>query len=342
MTAMPDSATQLASRAATGMACAVSAVCFYVAQDAMMKFVMGTYSIWWLLFARSLVAVVVLAPLIRLLGSPHRLFTPLWPLHLARGALFTVGFSAFYAAFPFMGLAEVSTIFYSAPLITAALSALWLRETIGPHRMGALGVGFVGVVIAMNPGGETFSAVALLPLLCAVCYSVAQILARKIGERESTLTVGFQSLGFGGLIVLPAAWLLNTILGFGPEFAHLRLSAPQLSVEALAWSGTIGLFGMVGFVLISRAYQVANASFVASFDYTYLPFAAVLGYAVWGEVPSLSTLAGMTLIVASGFYLGLRELRAARRHDETPAIAEATFVPGGTGPLATHPNEGPT
>lgn len=333
--------TQATPRALSGIACVIGAVCLYVTQDAMMKSLMGALPVWWLLFARSLVAVLLLVPLIRVLGAPHRLLSPLWPLHLARGALFTLGFSAFYAAFPFMGLAEVSTIFFSAPLITAALSALWLREPIGAHRIGALLVGFAGVLIAMNPTGETFSWIALLPLFCAASYAVAQILARRIGERDSTLTVGLQSLGFAGLIVLPIGWGLDSYLGFGPDYAHLRFAMPDLSGAALAWMGAVGLLGMLGFLFISRAYQLASASLVAPFDYTYLPIAAVLGYAIWDEAPGAGTLTGMALIVASGLYLGLRELRAARRRDIAPATAETAFVPGATGPVTTHEDEGP-
>ena len=97
---------------------------FFVAQDALMKTLLLTYPIWLLLFARSVLSVGVLTPLILWLGTPHRLLTPLWPLHMLRGLLFAAGFSLFYPAFPFMGLAEVSTIFFSAPLITALLAAV--------------------------------------------------------------------------------------------------------------------------------------------------------------------------------------------------------------------------
>ena len=109
-----------------------------------------------LIFTRSIITILVLTPTILILGRPHRLFTPLWPLHLARAALFAFGFSLFFAAFPFMGLAEVTTIFFSVPMMTALLAAIFLNETIGRHRIGALLIGFVGVLIAMNPTGDAF------------------------------------------------------------------------------------------------------------------------------------------------------------------------------------------
>lgn len=323
----PDS-PGLPSRALHGIICVEIGTLFFVAQDAMMKSMLGIYPIWTLIFVRSVMSVLVLLPLVVLLGGPHRLLTPLWPLHLARAALFATGFSLFYAAFPFMGLAEVTTIFFAAPLITALMAALWLRETIGPHRMGALVVGFAGVLIAMNPTGEAFSWIAILPLLCAVTYAASQIIARKIGDRETTLTVGLYTLGFSGLMILPMGWSVNQIIAIPPDYAHLAWGWPSAPLEDLPALALLGLCGMGGYLFLSRAYQVANASLVAPFDYSYLPFATVLAYILWDEVPGFNTVIGMTLIVLSGLYIGYRELRAYR-HSDTPApVAETVFLPG--------------
>ena len=126
------------SRAVQGILCIEVAMLLFVAQDAVMKGLLSSYPVWPLLFARSVVAVLVLVPLIAMLGGPHSLRSALWPLHMARAFLFAAGFSMFYAAFPFMGLAEVSTIFFSAPLMTALMAALFLGERVGAHRVGAL------------------------------------------------------------------------------------------------------------------------------------------------------------------------------------------------------------
>lgn len=316
------------SRALQGIVCVEIAMLLFVGQDGMMKTLLTVYPVWLLIFVRSVVTLLVMTPLIWYLGAPHRLLTPLWPLHLLRAFLFASGFSMFYAAFPFMGLAEVSTIFFSAPLITALFAALFLRETIGPHRSAALVVGFIGVLIAMNPTGENFSWVAILPLCTAVTYAISQIIARKIGDRESTLTVGLYTLTFAGLLILPMGWLVNQVIPITPETYHLRWDLPAQAFSDLPRLAVLGCIGMAAYMLISRAYQVANASLVAPFDYTYLPFATLLAYLLWDEIPGLNTLTGMALIIASGLYLGWRELRAARNSDETPVTAEAIFAPG--------------
>ena len=140
------------SRAVAGILCIEFGMLLFVFQDGMMKALLGDFTVWMLIFARATVAVVVLVPTILLLGYPHRLLTPLWPLHFTRAALFTVGFSLYYAAFPRMGLAELTAIFFAAPLFTSIFAALFLGETIGARRITCLLIGFVGVVIAMNPG----------------------------------------------------------------------------------------------------------------------------------------------------------------------------------------------
>lgn len=316
------------SRALHGIACAEVGMVLFVVQDVLMKTMLDTHPVWHLILARSLVTLIVLTPIILWLGGPHRILTPFWKLHLVRAALLAMGFSLFYSAFPLMGLAEVTTIFFSAPLMTALLAAVVLRETIGIHRILALVVGFVGVIIAMNPGSDSFTWVAILPLICALTYAISQILARQMGEQESTLTMGLQTIGFMGLMILPIGWLTNQIIDIGPEFNHLRMAWPTELARDWPQFLALSLVGMTGWMLLTRAYQVANASLVAPFDYTYMPIALVVAWVLFDEVPPTATWLGMTLIVASGLYLGYRELRATRHGDDPTNVAEATFAPG--------------
>lgn len=315
-------------RAVEGIGCIILGMMFFVAQDGMMKSLLDLYPIWMLIAARGVMAIATLGPAIAYLGPPYRLFSPLWPLHLLRAALFATGFSFFYAAFPFMGLAEISTIFFSAPLITALLAALLLGEQIGPHRIGALIIGFLGVVIAMNPTSGAFHWVALFPLICATTYALSQIIARRIGDRETTLTTGLYTIAFSSILMAPAGWTFNQLFSVGPEFHHLRWAWPGPSAVDALRLAFLGAVGMFGYMLLSRAYQITSASIVAPFDYSYLPFATFMAYLVWDEVPSRTTLFGMGLIIASGLYLGYRELRSSRRHIEPLPVAEAVVAPG--------------
>ncbi|MCJ8309787.1 MAG: DMT family transporter [Hyphomicrobiales bacterium] len=320
--------TNATSRSLEGIACVVIGMLLFVGQDGMMKFMLEIFPIWTLMAVRGLIALVVLTSLILWLGKPHRLFTPLWRLHVLRGLLLGFGFSLFYAAFPFMNLAEVSTIFFSAPLMIGVLSVVMLGETIGKHRTAALVIGFAGVLIAMNPQIDNFRWATVLPLVCAFSYALAQILARRIGERETTLTTGLYTLVFSSLAVLPAGWLLNQVVDIGPDMVHLGWHFPALDGQLVLFLILVGINGSIGFLLLSRAYQVANASLVAPFDYTYLPFATLMAYFVWSEVPSTNTLIGMALIIACGLYLGYREIRNAQSQDDPLPVAETFVAPG--------------
>ncbi len=317
------------SQTIAGIICIELGTLLFAFQDGMMKSLLGDFTVWTLIVARAIVTVLVFVPVILFLGRPHRLFSPLWPLHLMRASLFAVGFSLFYTAFPFMGLAELTTIFFSAPLITAVLAALFLGETVGLRRTTCLLIGFAGVIVAMNPTGETFQLVAILPLLCAVTYSFSQIMARPIGENETSLTLGLYTIALAGILVVPLGFAVNQMFELGPEFRHIRWewSVPD-SDETLSLL-FLGLIGMVAYTLLSRAYQIANASLIAPFDYSYLPIAAILGYVGWGEVPNWNTLTGMVLIIGSGLYLGYREIQLARHASDPKPTADTVFLPGG-------------
>lgn len=329
LTATP---THAPSRTLTGIACVVIGMTFFAIQDALMKDYLPSYPIWFLLFLRSCMAVVILVPLILVLGGPQMLKTRFMQVHCLRGALFAVGFAVFYMAFPFMGLAEATTIFFSAPLIIALMAVLFLGERIGPHRLGALALGFLGVLIAINPiasfSGGVFTWISLLPLLSAVLYASSQILARHIGDRESSLTVGLYTLVWSGPVVLAMGFILNQIFIFGPEFSHMTWRFPEIPASHVIALLCLGASGLVGYVLLSRAYQVAEPSKISLFDYSYLPIATAMAWVIWAELPPLNTVIGMVLVISSGIYIGIREMRINSDDSDPAPLSETLTAPG--------------
>lgn len=316
------------SRTLQGIGCVLAGMVLFVGQDLLMKGMLASYPVWMLIFVRSIVALVTLLPLVLWLGAPHRVLSPLWPWYLARAFLFASGFAMFYSAFPFMGLAEVTTLFFAAPLITATLASVFLQEKIGLHRIAALLVGFAGVVIAMNPTGGDFGWISVLPLLCALTYAISQIIVRKIGEQDTTLVIGLYTISFSGLLIVPLGFAVTQLIVITPELNHLRMDWPVPDADGVAMLALLGSIGTVAYILVSRAYQIASASVIAPFDYSYLPVAAILGYLLWGEIPPLTTFVGMVLIVASGMYTAYRELRPGRAADDMPPTAQTVFTPG--------------
>jgi drug/metabolite transporter (DMT)-like permease len=329
MTASTDTSAPSLSHTLQGIACVIVGMVLFVWQDVLMKGMLTDYPVWMLIFVRSIVALMTLLPLVLWLGAPHRVFTPLWPWYLARAMLFGAGFAMFYAAFPFMGLAEVTTLFFAAPLMTAMLASVFLQEKIGFHRIAALLVGFAGVVIAMNPAGGNFGWISVLPLLCALTYAISQIIVRKIGEQDTSLVIGLYTISFSGVLIIPMGFAVTHVIEVTPELNHLRMNWPVPNVEGIAMLALLGAIGTVAYTLVSRAYQIASASVIAPFDYSYLPLAAAMGYLLWGEVPPYTTFVGMVLIVASGMYTAYRELRVHRTADDNPPTAQTVFTPGG-------------
>ena len=328
MTLSTQAPTATSSRAIAGILCIELGTVLFALQDGMMKALLGEFTVWMLILARAFVTVMILVPMILLLGKPHRLFSPLWPLHALRAFLFAFGFSLFYTAFPFMGLAELTTIFFSAPLFTALLAALLLGETVGMRRLCCLLVGFCGVMIAMNPTGESFTVIAILPLICAITYSFSQIIARRIGDRDTSLTLGLYTITLAGLFIIPLGYFINVFFELGPDFRHIHWTWALPDSGRLLFLLLLGLVGMAAYMLLSRAYQIADASLIAPFDYSYLPIAALMGYLGWNEVPGWHTVIGMVLIVGSGLYLGFREIQQARRSTNPAPTGEVAFVPG--------------
>ena len=146
MTAVASVAPVQTSRPLEGIACVLGGAWCFVGQDLMVKDLLGAQPLWMLIFARACIAVLVLVPLIIWLGGKHRLYTPLWPIHLVRAFLLTGGFAMFYAAFPFMRLAQVSTIFFSAPLFIGILAALFLGERLESFEIAGMTLIALGLV----------------------------------------------------------------------------------------------------------------------------------------------------------------------------------------------------
>ena len=286
------------SRTLQGITCVLAGMVLFVGQDVLMKGMLTHYPVWMLIFSRSVVALITLLPLVLWLGAPHRILTPLWPWYLARAMLFASGFAMFYTAFPFMGLAEVTTLFFAAPLMTATLAALFLQEKVGMHRIAALLVGFAGVVIAMNPTGGNFGWISALPLFCALTYAISQIIVRKIGEQDTSLVIGLYTISFSGFVIIPMGFVVTQMIVVSPELNHLRMSWPVPTVEGIAMG--MGVFqvgaGLILYTLGSRSLPAAELAL--------LSLAEVLLGPLWvwlfiGETATLNTLTGGAVLLAA-------------------------------------------
>jgi len=218
-------------------------------------------------------------------------------------------------------LVESNAIAFSSPLFTVALAALVLNERVRVYRWSAVVIGFVGVLVVLSPhisGAELTAALAgatsLVGVICAICGSVTNagtaIQTRRLAQSESTSSIVFYfslSCALAGLATLPFGWITPSI---GETVALI----------------SIGVLGGTGHIFLTESYRHASASLVAPFDYTAMIWALVLGYAMFGETPTVEIIGGSVIITAAGLFVIWRERQLAtmrRRDGLAPASTRA-------------------
>jgi len=266
-------------------------VAFLVMNDAIAKVLTARYDPIQIIFVRNLFATPMIAVLAVLLRGSGALRTRNLRLHAWRGLLMMLGAYFYFTSLSFLPLAEATALIFAAPIFITALSVPLLGESVGWRRWGAVILGFIGVLIVVQPGGSTFQAASLLPVAAAFLYSIFMITARWIHVTESMWTMMLYVVFFPLLYAAPFAFW---------EWVPLR-------GEDIWFFVAIAICGSLGITLIGQAFRMAPAAVVAPFDYTALLWAAGLGWLIWGDVPMPWTIVGALVIMASGIIIVLRE-----------------------------------
>jgi drug/metabolite transporter (DMT)-like permease len=279
-----------------GIAYMFGSLVLWVCMNAIIKQAAETFPTMQILFFRNAVGIVTLVPFMIAAGGVSVLATrrPGW--HLLRSAIGVTGMSCLIFGLGALPLSDAITITYAAPLFITALSVPLLGEKVGVQRWCAVAIGFVGVLVMMRPGGEINPGAVVL-LLGTLCFAFVVIITRHISKTEHSVTIVFY-FSLAAAIVGAAAmpWLWVTPQGTG----WLMLVA-------------IGLLGGVTQMLLAMAIKEAPVSVTMPLNYLALVIAAGLDIAIWGIYPSLTTVAGAALIVATGLFIVYRESNPATR-----------------------------
>ena len=217
-------------------------------------------------------------------------------LQAFRGALLALEICVMVAAFTVLGLVESHAVFTCYPLLVAALSGPILGEKVGWRRWVAIGVGFVGVLIILQPGASVFDPAALIPLCAALMFALYGLLTRYAARKDSTATSFFWTGTVGAVLMT----------GLGIWFWE-PMSRPDWG-----WMATLCVTGALGHWLLIKCYEVAEASAVQPFAYFQLVFASALGLLVFSEAIRTNVAVGAVLIVAAGLFTFWRERQAVR------------------------------
>ncbi len=276
--------TPRVDRSLQGIGLCTLGYAFLALQDAAIKWLVADYSVITVLFWRGLVVVAAC-----LLAGRSCLVRRAWQspsrrLLVVRGLLSIVAWLLYYTAARDLTLAEMTTLYFSAPIMVTVLAALILKERATAWQWFTLIIGFIGVLIACRPSQMVDPWPIVLTLLAALCWAFTYIQLRQVDEQTSVLE---QMLITNVVFVLCMALAL--------PWTHTPPSTP-------AWLGMLGagLVGGIGQFLLFASFQRATATLLAPFEYTGLIWAFLLSSLIWGTLMDVSLIIGAGLIALSG------------------------------------------
>jgi drug/metabolite transporter (DMT)-like permease len=274
-----------------GIALMCGALACFAGLDATAKWASRSVDPMLAVWARYVSSVVLVSLVLNPWTAPGLLRTRRPLLQTGRSVLLLGSTALNFFALQHLQLAESISIQFATPLLVALLAGPILGEWIGPRRLAAVGIGFVGVLVVTKPGAEGLHPAVFLSVGSAVCYALYGITTRLLAASDSSATTMTYS-GLAGVLLLTPA-------------LPLFWETPSLPVAGLLLA--TGAFGALGHWLLILAHARAPAPVLAPFIYTQLIWMTALGYVLFGDVPDAGTLAGGAIVVASGLYLLARE-----------------------------------
>ncbi|MGO2241590.1 MAG: DMT family transporter [Halomonas sp.] len=292
-----------------GIILIMGAVFLLALADALVKYLSTNMSLWQLYVIASLMSLPILVGLINgHPGTQPKVKSLRWVA--IRSLLLLLMWIAYYAALPLIPLSVAAAAIYTTPLFIALLAALGAGEHLS--RLAWLGIlcGFLGVLVVLRPGDDTFTPATLLPVLAAIFYALAMLVTRHHCQREHPLIL---TLGLN--LAFLAAGAFFSVLVAASKTGQLAETAPflfanwqPLDASALTIIGVYALLLIIVNTGVARAYQIAPSALIGTFDYAYLIFASVWGYLLFSEVPDGLTWLGMGMILMAGLMV-LRQPR---------------------------------
>ena len=253
-----------------------------------------SFPVWEVIFFRAFSGILVSFVLIFIFGWKS-LKTKKPIRHFVR-AFSAVGCVIFY----FFGLkslllSENIAIVHSAPIFAALLAVPILGERLGIHRITAIVIGFIGVIIIVKPGTDVFKLVSILPLISALFMASVYLSTRSLMNTDSSIAIIFY---------YSLALLITSIVFFPSDFA-------MPNIVQLIPLMSLGVMGSLGHYFMSQAAKNAEVVVISPFEYSSFIFVGIMGYLFYNEVPSISIIIGGILIILGGVYIAYREQKVS-------------------------------
>lgn len=274
--------------------------------DNLVRQIVPDVGLWQFHLFRSIMAICVLT-LLAALGMADLRAHRLWAV-MVRGGFAALSMLIYFGCLGFLPVGQVAAGLFTAPIWVMLISAVFLGRPIGATRMAAALIGFVGVLIVLNPFADGVRLLALVPMIAGILYAIGGIATRQWCEGESAVAMLFCFFLWLGVFGLIGSLILTLGAGAGDQ------SDPGYLLRGLVWptgwSWILMLaqaFGsLLGVGLLFRAYQLADAGQVSVYEYSLLPFAAVWSLVMYDEPIRFAAIFGMALIVLSGVVITLR------------------------------------
>jgi drug/metabolite transporter (DMT)-like permease len=288
----------LKSNIASGILFVSASYFLFTLHDAVIKLLVTDVSVWQIIFFRSLAILIACVAIGRRGFVPRVARSSIRRTMAVRSVVLLAAWLSYYTAAKSLQLAELTTIYYAAPIVATLLAIPLLGEKVPAVRWVAIILGFLGVLVAANPVGLTISVPVGLALLAAILWAGASVLLRKSAMSESTLVQ---------MTLTNACFVLMTVAVAAYHWQPVSLKSGLLLA-------LVGLLGGGAQATLFEAMRRAPVSMLAPFEYSSLIWAFVLGYVIWQDIPAHNVAIGAALIFCAGLLIVSSERLAARRY----------------------------
>lgn len=274
--------------------------------DAVAKMLGGVYALGFLVLVRFVTQTLVLGPITIWRGQlSTALLRRIWRQILLRAALHILGIFAMFAALQFLPLAEAVAIAFVMPFIMLLLGWAVLNEPVGPRRIAACAVGFVGTLMVVQPSFAAVGWPALLPLAVAVIFALFMLITRQIARDIDPIDLQTATGTVAISILLPVLWAGHSMEIASISFDWVRVGDWNLILA-------LGLLGTLGHLAMTWALRFAPSTVLAPMQYLEIPIATLIGWAIFGDLPNGLAAAGIAVTIAAGLFVIWMEQRHAR------------------------------
>nr|WP_323776720.1 DMT family transporter [Amylibacter sp.] len=259
-----------------------------------------------LLLVRFVAQVVLLWPIIWFTGLPVKMPRRLFWLMVLRTMLHIIGIGAMFTSLRYLPLADAVAIAFVMPFIMLLLGKFVLNEEVGPHRLMACLVGFIGTLLVIQPSFAAVGWPALLPLVVAVDFALFMLVTRKVAKEVDAMNLQAQS-GVIATVLIGVVWL---VLGpFGGEVLQAVSPTPY------EWGllAAIGILGTLAHLLMTWSLRFAPSATLAPMQYLEIPVATVIGFLIFKDLPNGLASLGISITIGAGLYVIFREQYLSRK-----------------------------